>query len=431
VSAERLRRLLAGTLPDPDGPGTLAVPVRRVVIASGLTGEVPGLLDGLGLGRRLAVVTDPETRAAQGARVAAGLADVAQVTELVLPSRPHADMAMVARIRAGTAEADSLVAVGSGTINDLCKHAAHLDGKPYVVLGTAPSMNGYTSANAAITAHGHKQSLPATAPVAVLLDLDVLARAPVRLIRAGLGDSICRPTAQADWLLAHLLLGEPYRRTPFLLLEDDEDALLSTPEALAAGEPAAMELLARTLVMSGFGMTICGGSQPASQGEHLISHYLDMMGDAAWPESFHGEQIAVTTPTMARLQEAMLAGDLPRLAPTRPDEAAFRAHFGDETGASCWRAFARKRLDAARCEALNRRLADEWPAIRDAIRAVARPAARIEDVLRRAGAPTRPADLGWPAAAYRRAVLHARLIRDRFTFLDLAADSGRLEALVP
>jgi Glycerol dehydrogenase and related enzymes len=99
----------------------------------------------------------------------------------------------VARVRAATAEADALVAVGSGTINDLCKYAAFLDRKPYVVFGTAPSMNGYTSVSAAITEHGHKKSLPAAAPVGVFLDLAVLAAAPPRMIRSGLGDSICRP----------------------------------------------------------------------------------------------------------------------------------------------------------------------------------------------------------------------------------------------
>ena len=60
--------------------------------------------------------------------------------------------------------ADALVAVGSGTINDLCKYAAAKDGKPYVVFATAPSMNGYTSMNAAITVDGHKKTLPAATP---------------------------------------------------------------------------------------------------------------------------------------------------------------------------------------------------------------------------------------------------------------------------
>ena len=49
--------------------------------------------------------------------------------------------------------------------------------------------------------------------------------------------------------------------------------------------------------------------------------------------------------------------------------------------------------------------------------------------MKAAGAPIRPADIHVPADFYRRAVRHAREIRDRYTFLDLAADSGRLDRL--
>ena len=84
-------------------------------------------------------------------------------------------------MRAATAEADALVAVGSGTINDLCKYAAFLDRKPYAVFGTAPSMNGYTSVSAAITEHGHQEiACPPPRRVGVFLDLAVLRRAPRR-----------------------------------------------------------------------------------------------------------------------------------------------------------------------------------------------------------------------------------------------------------
>src|SRR6185295_482865 len=148
---------------------------------------------------------------------------------------------------------DAVVAVGSGTINDLCKLAARDRGVPQLVFATAPSMNGYTSLSASLTEGGVKRSLRAATPVAAFFDLGVLAAAPIRLIRAGLGDSICRPTAQADWRLAHLLLDQPYRAAPFALLAGDEAALLARADALVTGDLAAMRHLARTLVLSGFG----------------------------------------------------------------------------------------------------------------------------------------------------------------------------------
>jgi glycerol-1-phosphate dehydrogenase [NAD(P)+] len=259
------------------------------------------------------------------------------------------------------------------------------------------------------------------------MDLTVLSQAPPRMIRSGLGDSICRSTAQAHWLLAHLLLGHPYREAPFSLLAEDEAELFAHAAALMAGDLGAMRRLARTLTLSGFGMTICGGSYPASEGEHLISHYVEMLAPPEWPESFHGEQIGVTTLSMARLQERLLEGGPPRLMPSTPDESSIKAHFGSDLGAACWAEFQGKRLDAARADALNAKLAADWDGIRARLRAVIIPVRRLEAVLRAAGAPTTPEELGWSRGFYRDALRHAREIRNRFTFLDLAAECGLLQ----
>jgi glycerol-1-phosphate dehydrogenase [NAD(P)+] len=194
-----------------------------------------------------------------------------------------------------------------------------------------------------------------------------------------------------------------------------------------AGEREAMARLARTLVLSGFGMTICGGSYPASQGEHLISHYADMRGPAGAPESLHGEQIGVTTVTMARLQERILAGPPPRLRATPVDEAAVVRHFGPELGRACWTEVAAKRHDREAADRLSVRLAAGWDNWRGRLAAVSRRSADLQAVLRRAGAASSPEELGWSRAYYREAVCHARLIRSRFTFLDLADDAGILE----
>ena len=158
------------------------------------------------------------------------------------------------------------------------------DGKRYAVFATAPSMNGYTSQNAAITVDGHKMSLPAVSPAGVFIDLAVLSAAPARMIRAGLGDSLCRPTAQADWLLSHHVLRNARTGERRLRCWRKTSRRCSMhPRCCCAGDLDAMRALARTLVLSGLGMTICGGSYPASQGEHLISHYIDMFAPAEPP----------------------------------------------------------------------------------------------------------------------------------------------------
>jgi glycerol-1-phosphate dehydrogenase [NAD(P)+] len=425
--ADILAGLLGGDFRDPDDGQPLVAPIRSVVIEDSLAGREADLVGALDLGGRLAVVSDATTHRVMGRRIEQALGPVAEAGSIVLPDHPEPDLETVDRLCTATVDADALIAVGSGTINDLCKYASASDGRPFAVFATAPSMNGYTSVNAAITVEGHKKSLPAQAASGVFFDLEVLAAAPVRLIRAGLGDSVCRCTAQADWLLAHLLLGRPYRAAPFALLAEDEPYLLDAPEALVGGDLEAIRRLVRTLVLSGFGMTLCGGSDPASQGEHLISHYADMMADPAWPQNLHGEQIGVTTLSMAGLQASLLDGPPPRIHSSPIDEVALINHFGPELGRSCWQEFRQKRVDPGAAFQLNQRIAERWDEICQQIAAIHRPPQQLREILERAGAATGPEALGWPRAFYGEAMQHAREIRNRYTFLDLAADGGALD----
>jgi glycerol-1-phosphate dehydrogenase [NAD(P)+] len=431
TTPDALDQLLRGEYPDPDGGQPIGVPVKVVHIARSLSGVEADIVAPLGLGRRLAIVSDSVTREVLGARIERALAGLGTIVPVVLEAQPHADTQTVGTLRRGTNSVDALVAVGSGTINDLCKFAAAKDGKPYAVFATAPSMNGYTSMNAAITVEGHKQSLPAAPPLGVFMDLEVLATAPARMIRAGLGDSLCRPTAQADWLLSHYLLGTPYRRAPFAMLAEDESVLLDEPEALLRGDLEAMRALARTLVLSGLGMTICNGSYPASQGEHLISHYIDMFAPAGRENYFHGEQVAVATLTMARIQEVVLAAGPPPFNASPITSTGLNDRLGSEIGESCWREFEAKRVTNATAPKLAQRAAHIWKALYDGVRGVTIPATRLAAVMKRAGGPTTPADIGLSAAFYTAAVRNARFLRNRYTFLDLADDSGHLARLWP
>lgn len=209
------------------------------------------------------------------------------------------------------------------------------------------------------------------------------------------------------------------------MLAADEEVLFANSRGLVSGDLTVMRSLARTLVLSGFGMTLCDGSYPASQGEHLISHYVEMMGMPGAPPSYHGEQIGVAALAMARLQQHLLRRDEPpRFAASRLSLEALTSHFGLALGASCWRDVQAKAFSAERAEELNHRLAARWPALRAELAAVARPPAVLESVLTDAGAPTRPDELGWSPSDFATAVRHAREIRNRYTFLDLAADCG-------
>ncbi len=422
-----IARIVAGEYRDPERGKQISVPTKSVVISDDLSGQEAELVSSLGLEKRLAVVSDTNTEEALAARTKRSLKSAYNITPIILSEKTSADGPTVDYIIENAKTVDAIIAVGSGTINDLCKYAASLLHKPYAVFGTAPSMNGYASKNATIALNGIKQSCPASAPLGIFLDLKVLCRAPKGMIQAGLGDSICRPTAQADWLLSHLLFGTKYDPLPYNLLQADEDRLFSEPEALFKDDLYSMARLARTLVLSGFGMTLCGGSYPASQGEHLISHYIDIFSLAGGVESLHGQQIGVTSLTMSRLQTQVLDKKHIRVYPSAVDKKKLIAHYGGNLGTSFWREFSKKKINNKKAEIVNRKLENEWEDIQKQIQRITRSPEQIEKSLSRVKAPTTPEELGWSKSMYCKAVQHAREIRNRYTFLDFAADCGLLK----
>ncbi|CAN5796723.1 sn-glycerol-1-phosphate dehydrogenase [soil metagenome] len=422
MNSDPIALLLAGQYPDPESGAMIASEARDVVIADSLAGREVDLLRGLGVGPLLAVVSDPRTHAALGARVEQALASAFTVQSIVVP-HPHADMttvdALAARLAPGT---NAIIAVGSGTLNDLTKMAGVARGIPQLVFATAPSMNGYTSLSASIVIDGVKRSFRANTPIASYFDLAVIAAAPLPLIRAGLGDSVARATAQADWLLSHLLLGREYREAPFAMLAADEPALFADPRGLVAGDLDAIRALVRTLVLSGFGMTLCNGSFPASQGEHLLGHYLESIRPI---EVLHGAQIGVCTIAMAEIQERYLsASGPPRVRASTITEAEMVQRYGAAAGATNWTEVSPKLLTAASADEMNAKLAAEWSMIRARIERVTIGPERTRQILRAAGCPWTPSDLGYTDDDLAQAVTHARELRDRYTFLDLAADAA-------
>ena len=418
-AADPLELLLQGRYPDPETGEPLAATARTIAIEPSLDGAEAELVGRLDIGRRFVVVSDVNTHAALGHRVHRALGG----QSIVLPDGVVTDEPTIAKVAAAVDPGvDAVVAVGSGTINDICKMVALGRDCPEVVFATAPSMNGYTSLSASLSEHGFKRSVRAITPTAAFFDLSVLAAAPPRLIRSGLGDSVARPTAQADWLLSHLLLDRPYREAPFAMLAGDEGALLAEPQALLAGDTAAMRHLVRLLVLSGFGMTICGGSFPASQAEHLISHYVELKGQGL-PHTFHGEQIAVAAVAMARVQGRILEREAPHLCPSALTREQVYAHFGPEQGEACWHEVEPKLLGEDHVEAINARLAREWSAIRDRIARVTLGAPRMIEILDAAGVATMPEQLGWPSGLLDEALAHAWMMRNRYTFLDFVAQA--------
>lgn len=103
---------------------------------------------------------------------------------------------------------DMIVGIGSGVIQDLCKYVAFYNNLPYLIVATAPSMDGYASDGAAMITGGMKVTYKAGLPRAIIADTEVLANAPIEMLKAGYGDIIGKFSALNDWKLSHCINDE-------------------------------------------------------------------------------------------------------------------------------------------------------------------------------------------------------------------------------
>jgi glycerol-1-phosphate dehydrogenase [NAD(P)+] len=355
----------------------------------------------------------------------------------------YAGYTNVERLRDALAAQDAVpVAVGSGTLNDLTKRAAHELGRPYVTVATAASMDGYTAFGASIARDGYKQTLGCPAPRALLADLEVLTSAPAAMTASGYGDMLGKVTAGADWLVADALGVEPLDQRVWSLVQGPLAAAVGRPAELAAGDQAAMDGLIEGLVLSGLAMQAHASSRPASGAEHQFSHLWEMEGlgqDLAPPLS-HGFKVGVGTVAVAALYERLLerdlgavdAGALAGAWPSREElEATVRAaHTAPGLAEAAVAESLAKHPGPDQLAARLAVLRDRWPALRERLAAQLLPAGRLAGMLRAAGCPTGPAGLGLSGRALRDSYRRARMIRRRYTVLDLAAETGVMDECV-
>ena len=435
----------------PDAADLFELPIREVVVRSDALTRLPGLLADLDAPSRILLIQDdrPYTRA--GASLKPLVHDLLagtgrEVDVLTLPSSPdglvHADIENVERGRAAIGgRPTAVVALGSGTVCDVAKHACFMAEREdtvrtvLVLVPTAASVTAFTSSLAVLLVDGVKRTRPSRFPDAVLCDLETLADAPPAMTRAGLGDCVARFISYGDWYLAHQLgLVDRYSETPLALMGADlDESYLEHAPLVAQGTPEGLAFLVRQVLLAGLAQSIVRISTPLSGTEHVVSHVLDM-GSTAWgrPTALHGAQVGVATPLAARAYELLherFDPGRPRPTPPSPEavEATIRSTFEplDPTGrmaAECWRDYQRKlalwtasgpRFDAVR---------ERWDtAVAPRLRELVRPSATIREILRRSDHPLSFGELDPPIPdeQARFALANAHLIRERFVIGDL------------
>ena len=227
--------------------------------------------------KRVLLVSDAVTRRFAEPLLASLKASGVHAALFSLPEEePVADEETVARVMAAGEGYDYLLAVGSGTLNDLCKRAGFLLHKESGVYATAPSMDGYTSGVTPLIEKGFKITRDAQTASDVLMDFSVLKAAPSVMIGAGVGDILAKYCCLTDWRISRDLKGEKYNEEAASLMYNAVRASNDSLPALFAGKEEGVEKLMEALLISGYAMVIAGSSRPASGAEHHMSHFLEM-----------------------------------------------------------------------------------------------------------------------------------------------------------
>lgn len=303
------------------------VDIQAIRVGSGVIQELPGILRDLGASH-IFLVADNYTYEAAGRQVEqlldqAGLAYHKRVFQTETPLVPN-EYALGSVLAAMTSQDDMLLAVGSGTLNDVTKYVSARTGVPYVIAATAPSMDGYASTVAPTILDGFKTTLPAVYPAAIVADVDILKDAPMPMLTAGFGDIIGKFTSLADWRLSHQLNGEYYCPEVAGVIEAAVETCAANAQALAQREPQAIQAVTEALILSGLAMGMVGVSRPASGAEHQMAHYWEMDALRRGEEHpLHGNAVGVGTVLAASLYE-MAAEYLPQ-GFTAPDKGQILA----------------------------------------------------------------------------------------------------------
>jgi glycerol-1-phosphate dehydrogenase [NAD(P)+] len=411
--------------------------LQTVDISSGALAKLPGLLNRMGY-RRPFVIADGNTQAIAGKQLLSVLdrSNIPYASYVIDTLEVIPDEATLGSVLIHfDVDCDMIIAVGSGTINDICRFVSHRLARPYVIVATAPSMDGFASTVAPLITNHLKITFAAQIPRAIIADLDILTQAPLPMIAAGFGDVLGKYTCLFDWRLAALINSEYYCETIAQFVNLALQRTIAGAERILTREPAAIAQLTEALILVGIAMSYAGNSRPASGSEHHLSHFWEVRFLAEGKKAvLHGAKVGIATVIVLKLCEYLRAAtiDIDR-RPVRtvpPIDAVWEQEIKRVFKAAAPEVLLLEARSGKNSPAKHRqRLAaiqEHWQEIRQLLAALPS-AAEAENLLGRIGGPVRPVQVGLDSQTVRDSVLYAKEIRDRYTVLQLLWDLELLE----
>ena len=333
---------------------------------------------------------------------------------------------------------DIIVAVGSGVMNDIGKIVSNTTGNPYIIVATAPSMDGYASATSSMAMDGLKVSLPSACANVIIGDIDILKEAPTRMLQAGLGDMLAKYVSICEWRIAHIITGEYYCETIADMVRTALKKCVDNAEGLLKREDEAIKAVFEGLIIGGVAMSYAGLSRPASGVEHYFSHVWDMRAlEFGTNMDLHGIQCAIGTLIASKLYEQIKV-----ITPDKEKALAFVKSFDGEAWNSRLQEFLGKsaeamialekkerkydpELHAARLEVIM----NKWDEILKVIEEEVPSSARIDKILTDIEAPKTMEEIGLDPADIRTTFAATKDIRDKYVLSRLAWDLGVIDEL--
>lgn len=257
---------------------------------------------------KILIVADENTYVAAGEKTENALVGK-EITKVIFSGKTVLipDEKAIIEVEKHTQGQELIVGIGSGVIQDLCKYISHVSKIPYMVVATAPSMDGYASSGAAMILKGMKETVPAGLPKAIVADTEVLRNAPMEMIKAGFGDIIGKYSALNDWKLARLVNGEYFcdyiYNTTYEMIEKTK----KTAKGLLNREEESVKAVTEALMIVGIMMSFATNSRPASGSEHHLSHFFEITGIVKnQPYFAHGIDVFYSTYVTAQIRENLL-----------------------------------------------------------------------------------------------------------------------------
>lgn len=333
---------------------------------------------------------------------------------------------------------DLVVAVGTGSINDMCRFFSYQMNVPYAIVATAAPMDGFASSGAALMVDNIKQTIPAQTPLFIIGDTDILCGAPARMISAGLGDLLGKFTCLNDWRISKIVNDEYYCDTVVNLVKDCIENVLKNADKAASRDPKVIGDIMEGLVLTGVAMSFVGNSRPAAGCEHHLNHYWEAIEiQNGQIPVFHGIEVGLAEVVILKMTEFLRESrpdfDAAREKAKQYDQAAWEEKMKEVYGTASDAIIeleheSKKNDPEGRLKRIDK-IEENWDEIVKLMNDYMPSAERMIEILKSLDAPYFPSQVGFSDEMLYNALVYGKENRARYTLLSMMGDLGVLEDL--